>query len=159
MGGVTISDHTTAGISLYGNSQAAILYGSNQIVHNGTGTDSHRAGILVDNGSQVLVSAATVQNNGGPGILALLHATLDVEGSTFSSNAGGAIACDGSAALQTDLPRSVLGSANACKFTSDPGRGHGAANAANTSLPDWRAMKARSLKLSQLRKAHHTTAK
>lgn len=155
IGGVTISDHTTAGVSLYGNSQAAI-YNSNQIVHNGTGTDSNRAGIQVENGSQVLVSTASIQNNGGPGILGLMHATLDVEGSTFSSNASGAIVCDQSTALETDLPHSVLGSANACTVSS-PGnhQPHASANM-NLSLSGWQSSKARSIKLNRMITSHHT---
>jgi hypothetical protein len=152
--GVTISGHTIAGVSLYGNSQAAIYGVNNLIANNGTGTDSHRAGIQVEQGSQAFVSNAAIQNNGGPGILALLHATLDVEGSTFSSNAAGAIVCDGSVALQTDLPHSVLGSANACRVSSDPGKGH-QSSSQSANLPDWRGIKARSLKLNQL---HHPVA-
>lgn len=153
IGGVTITDHTTAGVSLYGNSQTAI-YGSNQIVHNGTGTDSDRAGIQVTNGSQALVRTASIQNNGGPGILGLMHATLDVEGSTFSSNAGGAIACDQSTALETDLPQSVLGSANACTVSS-PGnhQWHESGNM-NLGLPDWQSIKARSVKLNGMITSH-----
>ena len=154
IGGVTISDHTTAGVSLYGNSQAAI-YNSNQIVHNGTGTDSDRAGIQVKSGSQALVSTASIQNNGGPGIIGLLHATLDVEGSTFSSNAGGAIVCDPSTALETDLPHSVLGSANACTVSSSGNhQPHGSANM-NLGLPDWQNIKARSIKLNRMITSHH----
>jgi hypothetical protein len=62
-------------------------------------------GILETNGWQALVNRASIQSNGGPGILGRLHATLDVEGSTFTSNAG-AIVCDQSTALETDLPHS-----------------------------------------------------
>jgi hypothetical protein len=153
-GGVTISDHTIAGVSLSGNSQAAI-YNSNQIVHNGTGTDSARAGIVVDNGSQASVNGASIGNNGGPGILGLIHATLDVEGSTFTSNTAGAIVCDQSTALETDLPHSVLKSANAC-LVSEPGMHHGHdSNAANLSLPDWRSIKARAMKLYAMNARHH----
>jgi hypothetical protein len=155
IGGVTIADHTSAGVSLYGNSQAAI-YNSNQIVNNGTGTDSDRAGIKVTSGSQALVSTASIQNNGGPGILGLLHATLDVEKSTFSSNAGGAIVCDQSTVLETDLPHSVLGSANACTVSS-PGnhQPHGPGNM-NLGMPDWLSIKARSIKLNRMITSHHT---
>ncbi len=154
-GGVTVSDHTTAGVSLYGNSQAAI-YDSNQILHNATGTDRDRAGIFVDNGSQAYVSTAKIQDNGGPGILGLVHATLDVEGSTFSSNAGGAIVCDGSTALQTDLSSSMLGEANACKVSSDaPSAQLRRSNNLNLNLPDWRSAKARAMKLCQMSARHH----
>jgi hypothetical protein len=164
IGGVTISDHTTAGVSLYGNSQAAILNlnqiaNSNHIVHNGTGNDPDRAGIVVDNGSQAFVSAASIQNNGGPGILGRVHATVDVEGSTFSSNAGGAIVCDGSTALQTDLSGADLGEANRCKVSSGPG-GHyrrGASGLA-LSLPDWQSIKTRSMKVYQISAQHQPAA-
>jgi hypothetical protein len=156
--GVTISGHTVAGVSLYGNSQAAMYGANNVITNNGTGADSHRAGIQVEQGSQAYVSNTAIQNNGGPGILALLHATLDVEGSTFSSNASGAIVCDASVALQTDLPHSVLGSANACKVSSDPGGGHQSSSLSSVNLPDWKNMKARSLKVSQLGTLHHPAA-
>ncbi|UWZ86512.1 right-handed parallel beta-helix repeat-containing protein [Occallatibacter riparius] len=152
IGGVTISDHTTAGISLYGNSQAAVLYSNNQISHNGTGTDSHRAGILVEQGSQLYLTDAIIRNNGGPGVLGLTHATLDIEGSNFSSNAGGAVACDKSSVLETDLPHPVLGSANSCTV-STPGKLH-AHGAFSMNVPDWKGMKAHSLKVNRMITSH-----
>jgi len=156
-GGVTIADHTTSGVRLYGNSQAAI-FNSNQIVHNGTGTDSERAGIEAEQGSQAYVSDATIQDNGGPGILGLTHATLDVEGSTFSSNSAGAIVCDQSTALETDLPHSSLKAANACTVSA-PGNHHGHGSGdMRLSLPDWRSSKARAKKLSQMRIPHQPVA-
>ena len=155
-GGVTVADHTTAGISLYGNSQAAI-YNSNQIVHNGAGSGSRRAGIQVEQGSQAYISDATIQSNGGPGILALVHATLDVEGSTFSANTGGAILCDQSTALETDLAPSVLGAANRCQVSSDPGQHlHEASVGLSLSLPDWQSLKARSIKLNRMSTSHQS---
>ena len=157
-GGVTVADHTIAGISLYGNSQAGI-YNSNQIVHNGTSSDSRRAGIQVEQGSQAYVSDATIQDNGGPGILGLLHATLDVESSTFSSNADGAIRCDESTALETDLSRSVLGEANNCKVSSYPGEHlHRGSIDLSRSLPDWQSMKARSIRLNRMSTSHRPAA-
>jgi Right handed beta helix region len=145
-GGMTIEDHSVAGISLYGNSQAAI-YNNNQIVHNGT------AGILVEQGSQAYVSNATIKNNGGPGVLGLTHATLDIEGSNFSSNAGGAVACDKSSVLETDLPHSVLGSSNSCTV-STPGKvqAHGELS---MNVPDWQRIKAHSIKLNRMITSHH----
>jgi hypothetical protein len=156
--GVQVTGHTTAGISLYGNSQAAIIGPTDQISNNGTGTGPDRAGIVVEQGSQALVSEAMIQNNGGPGILGLLHATLDVEGSTFSSNAGGAIMCDQSTALETDLAHSALGSANAC--TVAPPRSHHPHGAGDMSpgLPDWQRVKARSIKLNRIIVSHHLNA-
>jgi hypothetical protein len=152
---MTISDHTTAGVSLYGNSQAAIynlnqIANSNQIVHNGTGTDPERAGIVVDNGSQIYLNGASIQNSGGPGILGRMHATLDVEGSTFTANAAGAIVCDSSTALETDLARSVLGSANACRVSAPDNHHQHGPGSMNQGIPDWRRMKARSMKIGQM---------
>ena len=153
-GGVTVSDHSTAGVSLYGNSQAAI-YNSNQIVHNGTSAGSRRAGIRVEQGSQAYVSEATIQDNGGPGILGLVHATLDVEGSTFSSNADGAILCDQSTALETDLAHSVLGEGNRCQVSSNAREHtrHGSIDLSH-SLPNWQSMKARSIQLNRMSASH-----
>jgi hypothetical protein len=149
--GVQVTGHTIAGVSLYGNSQAAIYGATDRIANNGTGTDSHRAGILVEQGSQAFVSNAAIQNNGGPGILGVAHATLDVEAATFSGNGGGAIVCDSSTALQTDLPHSALGSANACVVSSGAGNHHpNGSSAVNVSLPDWQSMKVRAMKVNQL---------
>ena len=156
--GTQVTGHTTAGISLYGNSQAAIAMGSaSDISGNGTGTGPGRAGIVVEQGSQALVSGATIQNNGGPGILGLVHATLDVESSTFSSNAGGAIVCDQSTALATDLPHSALGSANACTVAPPGNHGHGVGNM-SLGMPNWQFAKARSIKLNSMILSHHLNA-
>jgi hypothetical protein len=157
-GGVTIANHTVAGVRLYGNSQFSIDGVNNTITNNGTGTDADHAGILVEQGSQAHVSDATIQNNGGPGVLGLLHATLDVEGSTFTSNAGGAIVCDGSTALETDLPHSVLGSANACTVSIPRNQHPQRAGNLVLSLPDWRGVRARSIGLSQVIAQHHLAA-
>jgi hypothetical protein len=111
----------------------------------------------VEQGSKAYVSDATIQNSGGPGILGLAHATLDVEGSTFSSNAAGAIVCDDSASLQTDLAPAVLGQANRCMISSNPGENvHNASSDLNLSLPDWQSIKARSIKLNRMISSHHT---
>jgi hypothetical protein len=156
--GVQVTGHTRAGISLYGNSQATIIGPPDQISNNGTGTGPGRAGIVVEQGSQALVSEATIQNNGGPGILGLLHATLDVEGSTFSSNAGGAIVCDQSTALETDLAHSALASANACTVAPPGGNHpHGVADM-SLGLPDWQSIKGRSIKLNSIIVSHHLKA-
>jgi hypothetical protein len=156
--GAQVTGHTTAGISLYGNSQATLIGPTDQISNNGTGTGPGRAGIVVEQGSQALVSDATIQNNGGPGILGLLHATLDVEGSTFSSNAGGAIVCDQSTALETDLAHSALGSANACTVAPPGGHHPLGVGDMRLGLPDWQGIKARSIKLNGMIVSRHLNA-
>jgi hypothetical protein len=155
--GTQITGHTTAGISLYGNSQASLIGPTDQISNNGTGTGPGRAGILVEQGSQAFVSEAAIQNNGGPGILGLLHATLDVEGSTFSSNTGGAIVCDQSTALATDLAHSALGSANACVVAPPGNHAHGVGNM-SLGLPNWQLVKTRSIKLNSMIVSHRLNA-
>jgi hypothetical protein len=155
--GTQVTGHSTAGISLYGNSQASLIAPTDQISNNGTGTGTGRAGIVVEQGSQALVSEAAIQNNGGPGILGLLHATLDVEGSTFSSNAGGAIVCDQSTALATDLAHSALGSANACTVAPPGNHAHGVGDM-SLALPDWQLVKARSINLNSMILSHRLNA-
>jgi hypothetical protein len=112
-------------------------------------------GILETNGWQALVNRASIQSNGGPGILGRLHATLDVEGSTFTSNAG-AIVCDQSTALETDLPHAVLGPANACKVSSRGNHQPHTSASMNLGLPDWQSLKAHSIKLNRMITSHHT---
>jgi hypothetical protein len=143
-GGTEIADHTGVAVDLYGNSEADI-FGANQITHNGYGNDPDGAGIRVDSNSQVYLRSAVITRNGGPGVLGLVGSTLDVAGSTFSANAGGAIACDSSANLTTDLPSSVLGPANSCKV-SHGFRNHGH-DGANFHVPDWRGAKAHGVKM------------
>jgi Right handed beta helix region len=142
-GQTQIQDHPTAGIDVYGNSQLTFLsgFGSNQVTHNGFGTGPARAGIRLEGNSQGQIRGAGISQSGGPGILNLVNSSVDVGGSTFSSNAGGAIACDGSAVLVSDLPPSALGPANACRVggQSSHNRDHFA-----FTIPDWKRQKASS---------------
>jgi len=78
-----------------------------------------------------------------------------VEGSTFTSNAGGAIVCDASTVLETDLPHSVLGSANACAISAPGGQPPHGSDKLGLSLPDWQRVKARSIKLNSMIVLHH----
>jgi Right handed beta helix region len=152
IGGTQILDHATAGIDVYGNSQVSIYNGSNQIIHNGFGLDAARAGIRVEGGSQVYMRNATVVGNGGPGVLGLVNSSLDIAESSFSSNAAGAVVCDGSAALVTDLPSGTLGAANSCKVHTSSGGRHG--NSANFPVPDWRRQKAAADKMDAMASSH-----
>jgi hypothetical protein len=144
-GDTQIQDHSSAGIDVYGNSQLAILSGvANQITHNGFGTDPARAGIRLAANSQAYVRDATISGSGGPGILELVNSSLDVAGTTFASNAHGAIACDGSTVLVSDLPPSALGSANSCKV-GGPSSHHN--QTASFTMPNWKQQKALSDKI------------
>jgi len=139
-GGVQVLGHTTAGIDVFGNSQAAIYLGSNVISQNGFGTDPARAGIRVDGNSEAYLRNAVISQNGGPGVLALINSSVDSFGSTFSSNAGGSFACDTSATVTGDMTASSLGSANLCKAPGNSGSQHRFPGM--TKAPDWHSQKA-----------------
>jgi len=137
-GATQILDHTIAGVDVYSNSQANIFNG-NQITHNGTGLDPGRAGLRVDGNSQAYVRGITFSQNGGPGILELVNSSVDLGSSTFSFNAGGAVVCDGSAVLKSDLPASALGTANTCRVAPVMGiQRRSAVAPPSSNLPQWK---------------------
>jgi hypothetical protein len=104
--GAQITDHTSAGVDLYANSQA-YFQGSNQVLRNGTITNPRTAGIRVDGNSEVFLRGGQVAQNNGPGILALVNSSADFTGVAFAGNAGGEIIdCDSSSWMVSDLTRS-----------------------------------------------------
>jgi Right handed beta helix region len=141
--GALISDHTTAGVDLYGNSQAYFL-GANQVLRNGTSTNARTAGIRVDGNSEVYLRGGQVSQNNGPGILALVNSSADFTGVTFSGNAQGEIiACDSSSTMVSDLTRpnsSYVPAGVVCKTP------HALGNRDNFKsvppVPDWSGHKA-----------------
>jgi hypothetical protein len=103
--GAQISDHTSAGVDLYANSQAYFL-GGNQVLRNGNVTNARSAGIRVDGNSEVFLRGGQVALNNGPGILALVNSSADFAGVTFSGNTQGEIiTCDSSSTMVSDLTR------------------------------------------------------
>jgi hypothetical protein len=101
--GALVSDHASAGVELYGNSQAYFL-GANQVLRNGTLANARSAGILVDGNSEVYLRGGQVDQNNGPGILALVNSSADFTGVSFSGNAQGQIiTCDSSSTMVSDL--------------------------------------------------------
>jgi hypothetical protein len=144
IGDTQIADHSIAGVDVFSGSEANIWGVGNQIMHNGTGLgtglDAGRAGIRVDGNSQAYVHDTTISQNGGPGILAVINSSVDLGGSTFVSNAGGAVACDGSAVLKSDLTPAVLGPANACRAGSGPGfQRHPSTHIPQLNQQQWKA--------------------
>ena len=98
-----ITDHTSAGVDLYANSQAYFL-GANQVLRNGTLTNHRSAGIRVDGNSEVFLRGGQVAQNNGPGILALVNSSADSTGVSFAGNAqGGVITSDSSSSMVSDL--------------------------------------------------------
>jgi hypothetical protein len=140
--GAQITDHASAGVELYGNSQAYFL-GANQVLRNGTLTDPRSAGIRVDGNSEALLRGGQVAQNNGPGILALVNSSVDFTGVTFTGNGGGDIIdCDSSSWMVSDLakPNRVPGAGVACR--TPHALGNREISKTEPSIPDWSANKA-----------------
>jgi hypothetical protein len=140
-----ITDHTIAGVDVYAGSEANIyntngVVNNNVIARNGTGFDSGRAGLRVDGNSQAYVRGASFSGNGGPGILALVNSSIDLGSSNFTSNLGGAVVCDGSAVMISDVAPSTLGSGNACRIPPANGiQRHFSAGPPRPNQAQWKA--------------------
>jgi hypothetical protein len=105
---VEISGHSSAGVDLYGNSQAW-LFDANRIQYNGSSTDPTSAAIRVDGNSELFLRSGTITNNTGPALLALVNSSVDFSGVTFARNTGGVITCDNTAVMVSDLPPEKAG--------------------------------------------------
>jgi hypothetical protein len=141
--GAQVTDHSDAGVDLYGNSQA-YLFGPNQVLRNGAVTDSRSAGIRVDGNSEVYLRGGQVAQNYGPGILALVNSSADFTGVSFSGNAQGQIiTCDSSSFMVSDLtvPNTIFSPAGVVCRTP-----HALGNRNNLkappTIPDWSTPKA-----------------
>lgn len=102
--GVQITNHSDAGVDVYGGSEVFIS-GNDQIANNGNGASASyptRAGVRVDGDSEAYIRGGQITENGGPGILALGNSSIDLSGATLTSNIGGSIVCDSSAWLVTN---------------------------------------------------------
>jgi hypothetical protein len=141
--GVQITDHTSAGVDIYSNSQAYII-GANQVLRNGTLTNPRTAGIRVDGNSEAFLRGGQVAQNNGPGILALVNSSVDFTGVTFAGNAQGEIIdCDSSSWMVSDLarPNNAFPTAGvACKTPHALGNRDVLKTLPTT--PDWSAHKA-----------------
>jgi hypothetical protein len=140
IGDTQIVDHTIAGVDVFSGSEANIWGTGNQIMRNGTGLDAGRAGIRVDGNSQAYVHDTTIAQNGGPGIFAVVNSSVDAGNDSIVSNAGGAVGCDGTSVLKSDLTPAVLGPANACRAGSGPGfQRHGSMHLPQFDQQQWKA--------------------
>ncbi|HKV64417.1 MAG TPA: right-handed parallel beta-helix repeat-containing protein [Candidatus Acidoferrum sp.] len=141
--GAVITDHTSAGVDLYANSQVYFL-GANQVLRNGTLANPRTAGIRVDGNSEVFMRGGQVAQNNGPAILALLNSSVDFTGVTFAGNAQGQIiTCDSSSWMVSDLAKSTsafLSPGVACK--TPHGLGNRDVFKSMPTTPDWSAHKA-----------------
>ena len=138
--GAQISGHTSAGVDLYGNSQAYFL-GANIVQSNGSSADARSAGIRVDGNSEAFLRGGQISGNSGPGVLVLVNSSADFSGVSFSGN-NGVISCDSSSTMVSDLaqPNSTPAAGVSCKTP----HGLGGRQIAKTqpSVPDWSAHKA-----------------
>lgn len=143
--GVQILNHKSAGVDVYGKSQA-FFHGDTQIVHNGFGLDPSRAGLRIDGNSEAFLRGGKFLQNGGPGILLLVNSSVDFSGLTFQSNGNGPIVCDSSAFMVSDW---ITPSVSApCKVPHNLGN-HRQLDA-GMSVPDWSRNKAVEQKYAKL---------
>lgn len=111
-GDVHILDNGEAGIDVFHGSQLATepfidFYGTwtfNDVVGNGTGVGTAKAGIRVDGNSEAHVYGVNVNANQGPGVFLLLNSTADAQNSNFNSNSGGSFVCDRTSYVTADVP-------------------------------------------------------
>jgi hypothetical protein len=139
-----ITDHTSAGVDLYANSQAYFL-GANEVLRNGSATNARSAGIRVDGNSEVFLRGGQVSQNYGPGILALTGSSADFTGVTFSGNAQGEIiTCDSSSWVVSDLAKPI-GALSAPGVACRTPHALGNRDVLKTLAPppDWSGVKAR----------------
>lgn len=92
LAGALISGHTGPAVDIYGHSQLFANQfpglGVNQTLNNGTAGDPLSAAIRVDGNSEVLLRGASVSQNNGPAILALVNSSADFAGNTFNGDTG-----------------------------------------------------------------------
>ena len=140
--GAVITDHTSAGVDVYANSEA-YFFGptQNQVLRNGSASDPRSAGIRVDGNSQALLRGGEVQQNYGVGILALVNSSVDFTGVGFSGNKG-VITCDSSSTMVSDLalPNSTPAAGVACRTPHSLGNRQ--ISRSQPTAPDWSAHKA-----------------
>jgi hypothetical protein len=140
--GAQITDHTSAGVDIYANSQV-FFHGTNQVLRNGTVTDPRSAGIRVDGNSEAFLRGGQVTQNNGPGILALVNSSADFAGVNFSGNAQGEIIdCDSSSTMVSDLtwPNSTPSAGVSCR--TPHALGGRQIIKTQPTVPDWSAHKA-----------------
>lgn len=138
---VEISGHSSAGVDLYGNSQAW-LSGANQVHNNGSSTDPASAAIRVDGNSELFLRSGTIAHNIGPALLALVNSSVDFSGVTFAGNTGGIITCDSTAVMVSDLTPAELGPAESANCKTPRLRVNREVESPAFALPDSAALKA-----------------
>jgi len=144
-GGVEISGHNGPALDFSASSQANVL-GANSLHNNGVAGDPRSAAIRLDGNSELFLRNATIAQNIGPAILALVDSSADFAGVSFSSNSGGIVACDSSSYMVSDL---VTGPSTApgvgCRTPHS--LGNRSFKKAQPAPPDFSGLKARQAKM------------
>jgi len=144
-GGVEISGHNGPALDFSAGSQANVL-GANSLHNNGVAGDPRSAAIRLDGNSELFLRNATIAQNIGPAILALVNSSADFAGASFSSNSGGIVACDSSSYMVSDL---VTGRSTApgvgCRTPHS--LGNRSFKKAQPAPPDFSGLKARQAKM------------
>lgn len=151
--GAQITNHTSAGVDVYANSQAN-FFGLNQVLRNGTGSDPLSAGIRVDGNSEAFLRGGDVSQNNGPGLLALVNSSIDFTGVTFSGDTSGIITCDSTATMISDLaqPNTTPPAGVRCKTPHGLGNRH--VTRTPPAVPDLSRYKALQAKYKKIATKH-----
>jgi hypothetical protein len=152
-GGVQITNHPDAAIDVFGHSQVSID-GNNQITNNGSGpsaTYPTHAGVRIDDNSEAYIRDGQITQNGGPGVLVLGNSSINVSGTTLTSNLGGPYVCDSSSWLITDEAEfpTGFGFAAPCKIPNSTRPKHRSI-AIPPRIPNMGQMKAQQARYRQL---------
>jgi len=131
-----VTGHTEAGIDVYGDSE--LTTNGNNFIQNNPG----QAAIRLDGNSQAQLYNAVISGNGGPGVEVLGNSSAVVQTDSVTSNSGGAVQCDTSAFLTTDLTPPQLGLGNLCRTPMLPGIHRFHLDQPQFNPPDWHRQKA-----------------
>jgi Right handed beta helix region len=148
--GAQISDHSSAGVDVYGNSQAN-FFGANSVQRNGALSDPQSAGVRIDGNSEAFLRGGDISQNNGPALLVLVNSSVDFTGLSFTGNSAGIITCDSTGTMISDLagPTSTPPSGVHCKTPHSLGnRRVSSTPPAIPNLSATRAMEAKYKKLA-----------
>lgn len=148
--GAQISDHSSAGVDVYGNSQVN-FFGTNSVLRNGAASDPQSAGIRVDGNSEALLRGGDVSQNNGPGLLVLVNSSVDFTGVTFTGNSAGIVTCDSTGTMVSDLagPSTTPPAGVRCKTPHALGNRHVSRTApAVPSMASGRALQTKWMKVA-----------
>jgi hypothetical protein len=147
-----ITGHTSAGVDLYGKSQA-YFSGTNLVQANGSNSDPRSAGVRIDGNSEAFLRGGQISGNLGPALLALVNSSADFSGVAFGGNVG-IISCDSSSTMVSDLAQPNLTPPAGVSCRTPHGLGGRQIAKAQPAAPDWSAQKAQHDRYARLAVKH-----